>query len=225
MSIIIDVALPEMQFTAGYIVERAKRLLLDESFDRWDRTELLIWINDAVKAVVSRDPSALSLTSIVELEAGAYQTAPDGTVGIHDITRNVSGSGVFGRAIKLASRRLLDDQVPDWYGKTPASTILHYTYDERSPKTFYVYPPAAAGTRVEMVRYAVPDDIDSEDDGIPLTREYLEPLLNFVLYRAFSKDDESSSDARAAGYYAAFKAALDDDIGASVTTSPNGASK
>ena len=111
---------------------------------------------------------------------------------------------------------------------TPSLNIIHYMLDLRDAKTFYVYPPAAAGAEVEMAYMPLQPAVDipgfgaslaSIDDSIDLHEQYENPIVDFVLSMAFDKDGETAADPnRAAGHRAAFNNAIAGDLKASIST-------
>ena len=188
---------------------------------RWTDAELIRWINDFRIALVTRSPNSCAKTAAVTLAAGSHQTIPEDGVALFDITRNIKANGQPGKAIRRTDRQDLDDAEPDWHMQTPRSEVIHYTYDDRNPKEFYAYPPAVAGTKVEMVYPAIAPEVDSLNDILDIGLESLEAAVNYVAYRAKSKDSQYANAAEAAGYYQAFEAALGLKQQAQTNTSPN----
>jgi len=198
------------------IITRAGIVLNDESHVRWTVPELLAWINDAASEVVIRRPMAGAKTEALELAQGTLQTVD--AIELMDVIRNLPG----GRAIDRTQRYLLDSADPDWYSMTPQNQVRHFMFDDRYRTQFYVYPPVVAGTEVEVLVARAPE-ATSESDTLAMAREYLSSILNWVLFRALSKDDEYGNGAVAASYYQAFEAGLGRQNQTSGAVSPNGA--
>lgn len=219
------------------IVKRAQTILQDTTATRWPLTELQNWLNDAYKEVVIHRPDSNTASATVTLAAGARQKCQD-TASINlpnllrviDVVRNTHTSSDK-RAIRRTDRRILDDQRPTWYSETPSYSIQHYIFDDRLPHEFLVYPPANVGTTVEMVYSSCPTPhVLSESDlansataeTIKLDDVYANALLDYILYRAYSKDAEYAGNAqRATGHYTAFANSLGIKTSADLTTSPN----
>ena len=200
------------------IIRRAATILNDEQHVRWTLTELIDWINDAAGEIIIIRPAANSVTDIIELKAGPYQTIPGRGIQLMDVIRNVSG-----RSISRTDRGLLDDQVPDWYQAKEADNIRHFTYDERNPKGFYVYPPAKEGSQVEVMYSALPELVTSETDTLDMAESYIGPIISYVLYRALAKDSEYADGQIAAAHWQAFQFALGERTQQQVVNSPKGA--
>lgn len=222
------------------IVKRAQTILQDTTAVRWPLSELQSWLNDAYKEVVMFRPDANSASAVVSLAAGARQKCADSAsinlpnlLRILDVVRNTHASSDK-RAIRRTDRKILDDQRPTWYGDTGSYTIQHYIYDDRLPHEFLVYPPAVVGTTVEMVYSAcpTPHTLSDSDLGNVATAEtikvddiYANALLDYVLYRAYSKDSEyAANQGLATAHYQAFSGSLGAKTTIDVNVSPNTAS-
>lgn len=189
------------------LITRASDLMNDEDKARWPEAERIRWINDAARAIVVRRPGARAVTTTLTLIAGTYQTTPDRTTQVLDIIRNINANGSAGRAVRIADRQALDDADPDWH-TAAAEATQNYVIDERSPTTFYVYPPAAAGAKVEALLGQVPPVVDDAADTLDLREEFGEAIVNFMLYRCHTKDSEYANGAIAAQHYQAFNDAI-----------------
>lgn len=209
-----------MPVRAGDIIERAQIVLNDNSpaYVRWTKPELFAWLNDAASEVVIRRPSAGAVYANVALVAGVLQSIPADGIELLDIPRNVAG-----RPIRRTDRQMLDDQRPDWM-TSKAGVTKHYTFDERTRTTFYVYPPAVAGAQVEVLYSAPPPLVTDEDDMLQMDRAYIGPLVSYILYRALSKDSEYANGQIAAAHYQAFDAAFAAFAAVASAVTPNVAS-
>lgn len=124
-----------------------------------------------------------------------------------DVVRNLP----TGRAIRLTARETLDAADPSWHNGAPGPTRA-YVFDGRDPKTFYVSPPAVANAQVEVKYSRYPVVITTAQlSTIDLTPDdvFMDPLLNYVMFRALSKDaDFAQNVGLAAGYRQAFEGVL-----------------
>lgn len=197
-----------MQIRAGDVLSRAGFILNDEEFVRWTKVELFAWLNDTAAEIVLRRPAARAITSSVALVAGTYQSLPDGALLLIDIIRNVKADSSPGRPVRRIDRQLLDDQLPTWHEMRQADTVKHFTYDEATPTHFYVYPPAKAGTMVDIVRSEAPPAVADDDSMVALDIAYLSPLVAGVLYRAYAKDSEYANAGMSISWFQAFSEAL-----------------
>lgn len=204
------------------VIDRIGYLLLDSNHIRFPVAELLLWSNEAMGAILTRKPGAFAQTVVTALVAGSKQTIPSGGASLMDVTRNIKADGVTpGRAIRRSDRQLLDDTDPDWHTSKAKSEIRNYTFDDRIPKTFYCYPPAIAGTKVELVHAVLPADVTTEAASLDIAPEYLEAVANYVAYRCNSKDSEYANPAAAMAFYQAFEAALGNKANSENMVSPN----
>ena len=223
-----------MPITAQSIVRRATDIILDNTSVRWPASELVRWLNDAQREVILVRPDAINKTATATLVAGTRQNldamaltpAPSKLI---EISRNMAATSAK-KAVRLIPRQILDAQTPGWHSIAGTVDILHYMFDPRDPKTFYVYPPATALAQLEIMYSGVPTDIAEPADGAIYTAVtgnvsvpdiYANCLLDYMLYRAYSKDSEFAGNAaRAQAHYAAFAASLGAEIKATVAIAP-----
>lgn len=192
------------------ITTRARILLNDQDGTRWLDNELIAWINDAQKLISLTRPDSSVSNSALTLAAGTKQSIPASGFRLLDVVRNLGSDGVTGgRSIRHVDREVLDSQDPMWHTATQSGTIKHFIYDNRDPRNFYVYPPAVAGTKIEAMYSVAPTEIvyNSGDvsgtlnTSLTVSDIYLEAVLNYVMYRSYSKDAEFSQNPQlAAGY-------------------------
>lgn len=186
---------------ASDIINRARIVLNDADGVRWLDAELLNWINDGQRVIALVRPDASVANSSVALSVGTKQTIPADGLRLLDVVRNVGADGSGGRAVRHVDRDILDTQNPSWHADSGQTTIKNYVYDNRDPKTFYVYPPAASGARVEVMYSKNPTDAASAGATLSVADIYADPLLNYVLHRAYSKDAEFAQNAALSGSY------------------------
>lgn len=211
---------------ASRIIDKVQIILMDEAGVRWpDATELLGWLNDGQREVLVYKPNAHVHNEAVQLAAGTKQTLPEVGVQLIDIPRNMGSDGTKpGRVIRIVSREVLDAAVPNWHGAKPSAECRHYMYNPLDPKRFYVYPPqpSAGMGYVEMVYAAVPEEVLSLTAPISLDDIYQNALIDYVLYRAYSKDTDYAADpSRAGTHQAAFVSSLTGKTQAEVILNPN----
>lgn len=194
------------------IATRLRLIINDQDAIRWTAEELVHWINDGCRFICLRRPDAASVNASMTLVAGTKQSVSGLTpagLRVLDCVRAVQS----GRAIRYVEREVLDTQLPTWHAST-AGVPTNWTYDNRDPKTFYVYPPAVASTTVEIVYSRNPVALSSVADlssvVLSLDDIYIDPLLNYVLYRCYGKDADFAQNVNlSAGYLAACVAALE----------------
>ena len=191
------------------IVTKVGHLMLDPTHVRWTEAEIIGWINESAGAILTRRPAAFARRSVHTLIAGTLQSIPAGGAMLLDVVRNIGADGVKpGEAIRRTDRQLLDDSDANWHTAKPKSAVKQYTYDDRAPQIFYVYPPVVSGVKVEVLDAALPPSVSTTGDQLDLNNEYTEAVVNYVAYRCNIKDSEYASPAAAINYYQAFEASL-----------------
>jgi hypothetical protein len=207
---------------ASDIISRAQTLLQDADGTRWTSTELLKWISDGQRVIALVRPDSCSTHTALSLAAGSKQSLPAGGLRLLDVIRNLSESGIVGRAVRMVDRETLDAQDPNWHRAASTGSVYNFAYDNRDPLNFYVYPPALPGKKLEIVYVKSPEEINSSTDPIGLLDIYAEPLLNYVMFRAYSKDAEYGANAQlATGYFTVFSNLLGIKTGKDFAFSPD----
>jgi hypothetical protein len=202
------------------IIQRVESVLQDSNI-RWPRIELQTWINESYLAITLLRPDANAKSGSLTCVEGTRQslnTAFPSALRLLDVTRNVAVSSSQ-KVVRMVARSVLDDQRPAWHSETPTVNIQHYTFDPRQPKEFFVYPPATTSAQIEVVYADAPqahalteaqlDPTGGSTEVIKLDDIYMSPIIDWVLYRAYSKDAEyGANEARASASYQAFNAAI-----------------
>jgi hypothetical protein len=202
------------------VLSRAQTLLKDSTGVRWALTELQLWLNDGYRDTVILRPDANTLIGEFACVAGPRQkitTTFSNASRLIECVRNTAVSSNKSR-VKLASRSSVDSMRPNWYAETQTVNIELYVFDPRTPTEFLVYPPASTAARLEVAYAQVPaaHTLTSEQLANAATSEVIRiddmfagALLDYVLYRAYSKDAEDNGTAgRAVAHYQAFQSAL-----------------
>lgn len=219
------------------IIRRVEDVLQDTNI-RWPRTELQNWMNESYLAITLARPDANAKTGSFTCVAGTRQVLtadfPSG-LRLLDVTRNLASDSGY-KVIRLVARSVLDDQRPAWHAETGTTAIQHYTFDPRQPKEFFVYPPATTSAEVEVVYTDSPgahaqtesqlDPTGNDATTILLDDIYMSPMIDWILYRAYSKDAEyGANEQRAQAAYNAFNSALNMKNQVDAAVSPSNMSK
>lgn len=186
---------------ASEIIDRARVVLNDADGVRWLDSEFFKWINDAQRVIALVRPDSVVSNTTITLEAGTKQQLPTEALRLLDVVRNITASNTGGRAVRHVDRDVLDTQNPEWHGESGVQTIKNYVYDNRDPKTFYVYPPALSTSKLEVIYSKNPTDVTVLASPLAVADIYADPLLNYVLYRAYSKDAEFAQNGNLAASY------------------------
>lgn len=222
---------------ASKIITDASVILMDVDFVRWPIRELAGWLDHGVLSIITVKPSASSETIQLSLDRGTKQKLPDDQRirQLLDLTRNLGGAnGAAGRAIRSVSRSELDGNEPNWHDPRYVifrKEVRHFVFDETLPREFYVVPgndgtglvEAAVATLPERVVDRVTSNtgtLASYEIEVGIGDEYEPALLDYVLYRAFSKEDPAAAPQRAITHYQAFATAIGLQTQVETATSP-----
>lgn len=195
---------------AQNIIDRAATILTDSGGEFWKPEELLDWLNDGQRQIVMLRPDAHVRRENIKLdETDARQELPEeDAVFLIDVPCNMGSDGETpGNSITVVAKRILDQQEPGWH-KAEGDAVLHFAYDPRDPRAFYVYPRCSG--YVKIVFSAVPEKIeDSEAEPIGVPDIFANALIDYILYRAALRDaDFNPEDRRAEAFRKVFMADL-----------------
>lgn len=207
------------------VIDSITDITKDVDRERFKLTEISRWMNQGAGQIATIHPRAASQYLQLTLAAGARQDLRtiDPTkqwVRLHELVCNVVGSNPTGDTIRQVSRPALDFTFKTWRSQAATATaVKEYTQDEREPFTFDVYPPVAAGTKVLALASVRPAPFCVLDGGltallnpdeiVPLADGFEVPLIDYTLFRLFSKDaNDPTYQARAAMHLQAFQLAM-----------------
>ena len=182
--------------TIGHIIENLVQVTLNDiGGDTWDQETLLDWANQGERKIVSLVPQANPVIESVALDAGVKQSIPSGGIAFIKVIRNMGTDGTTtGRVVTPSSVEALAAFAPDWTSETAVAAIYNAMPEPLDPTTYYVSPPADGSNYVELEYSDTPTVIDYDGSGTwktssPTIKEgYVDPLVNYILYRAFSQD-------------------------------------
>lgn len=188
--------------TITEIIGRVNTQLVDPMMVRWPLAELCDYYNDAVRAVILARPDAGASLETLNCVPGARQTLPDGAIQLLDVICLSDGS-----AIKPQSREVLDAQYPDWHmlrGKPEC-----FISSDLAPRVFWLFPAPEEAVSVDAVVSRIPEAVyvltQDDDTPVPLEEAYVNPLVDWMLFRAFSKDAVGGAESGlAAQHYQSF---------------------
>jgi hypothetical protein len=216
-----------MPINAGAVMSRARTILQDGGAVRWPLAELANWLSDGMREIVNRKPSEGAQSVVLTMAQGTKQTLPDTYLSLIRAVRNVTGvtpNFIGGLAVTPIVREILDTQSPNWHD--PALVVQrlqvrHIIADPLDQRTFYVYPGNLGTGKLECIVSVIPLPVtitggdDPEDIAsynsltLAMNQIYQTALLDFVLYRAFSKDMQFAGALdRATAHFNQFNAAI-----------------
>ena len=232
--------------SAKGIIDQASLDLYDETQARYSPMELLRWLNDGARQTVLLVPDANAANVVIPMVSGSRQSIPPGgftflyavcnmELSAGDFTtygttaeaqkqdflqKNATGA----RAVRDAKRTVIDRRKPHWH-QTPSAyeEVLHFVYDTRNKRHFYVYParpsPLTRQDFLEIVYSLVPPEIPQEVPGdedsgpaasvtIELEDIYATALHYYIMHRAFAKEDDRQDMDKSQIYYRLFESGL-----------------
>ena len=196
--------------TAQSIINKAVIQLNDISSVRWTRAELLGWLNDGQRQIAIIQPNSSNYVTSIKLTAGTLQTIPSDGWMLLDVYRNMGTDGATpGRAIRITSKEMIDQFNPDWHSDYPTSAATNFIFDIQNQTGFWVYPPSN-GTGYVQINYSrIPAPLTVEAQSIAINDAYQTVLLDYIMYRACSKDAEYAPGLQlSAAYWEAFSTAI-----------------
>ena len=180
---------------ASTLIDECEGDLLDPDNDRWEVSDWLNYLNSAERQLIYLKPTSYALATSFQLVEGVQQSLPSGAVELIDVPRNMGGDGTTpGASIFKISLKDLDETMPSWRGDTASATVVHFMFDPNFRKKFDVYPPQPATNMgyVEAVHSSIPAELSATGDSIHLDDEYIEPLKNYMKFRALAIDAQVS---------------------------------
>ena len=196
-------------------IAQVRTTLVDTTGTRWPDLELLNGYNNAVLAVVNLRPDASTKNISFTTEAGkSKQVLPSDGLRWMDIVYDVSS----GNPIRKTDRTTLDDQIPNWHNSV-GNRVTNWVFDERDPKTAYVYPQPADAVDIQIIYSVAPSavnitDFENDTTTISIDDSYFNAIKEYMLYEAYSKDaDYASNASRAAAHYNKFERTLGNKSG------------
>ena len=202
------------------LISRARTLLQDTTSVRWALSELQLWLNDSYRETLNARPDSNTLTGTFTCAAGPRQVLTTGFANatrLIAVVRNMAATSNK-YAVHLIDRRVLDGQRRGWYTETSSVSVEQYMFDARQPKEFMVYPPATTLAQLEVLYAQVPTPHTLTDEQlansataevIRIDDTFANAMLDYMLYRAYTKDSEQQSNAaRAVAHFQAFQSSL-----------------
>ena len=196
-----------MSFTALNYIEDAAELYSDIAYDRISTTTWIKYLNAAIRTLVLVRPDSGAVTESVQLVAGIKQTLPTAALRLLDITRNMGTDGsTAGKIITPSKRAHIDYANLLWPAGTGETYIENFSYDNNVPDIYYVTPPVHDSTNVyvEMSSSQLPTTITATGDTVGVNDIFFEPIVQYMLYKAYAADDEGVEFDKAQAFMANF---------------------
>lgn len=212
-----------MALTASDLIVEAAELYGDVAYDRIAATTWIRYLNSALRSLILVRPDSNAETTAVQLAAGVKQTLPTTVLRLINISRNMGTDGLTaGKIVTPTDRQNLDYANLLWPVDTAATSIDNYSYDKETPDIFYVTPPVSSTVNVyvEMSFSKLPETITATVDAIGVRDVFYQPLLSFMLWKAYSGDSEQDEFQKGIMHMQAFFNLLQIEMTAAVAAGP-----
>jgi hypothetical protein len=196
-----------MSFTANDYVLDAAELYADTAYARIDADVWIKYLNAGIRALILVRPDAGVVTESVQLVAGTKQTIPTAALRLLDISVNQGTDGSTpGKIISPSKREHINYSNLLWQAGSGETYVENFTYDANTPNIYYVTPPVSATTDVyvEMSTSQLPTTLTAIGNTVGVNDIFFEPLVQYMLYKAYSGDDESVEFQKAQTYFQNF---------------------
>jgi hypothetical protein len=210
---------------ASEVIANAAEIYGDEANETILLASQIKWLNDALRALVSVRPDVSAVVASKQLTPGTrQQLVAAGDLRLLSLVCNMGADGnTPGRGITYFDRADMDAFNPGWHADTAGIAVYGYTFDAQVPHEFYVTPPVHATTPVYVrVSKAVsPGTIVAGTDVLTVDDIYAPALVEWMCYRAFSRDSEETPNwARAARHFSSFFNVLQVKMQADMASNP-----
>jgi hypothetical protein len=170
-------------------------------YSRWSKELLINYYNDAISALASLRPDAISVVSSFQLSPGRLQQLPPELGEFVAIVDGGDGRPVRTADAVLASSYKKDSccSMPvklDCNGNPVGYIVSSVSYDTSDPNVFFVWPPVPIGTSVQVkIRHrpvALGFTLANWNQPVIFELKYLAPIVSYMLKRAEELNTESA---------------------------------
>lgn len=212
-----------MTIAISTIINAAARELYDVDNIKWSRSELLGFVSEAEKQIMVLHPQNNSTVDTIDLAAGCQQAVPIEAHQLVDVYHNVASDNLTPRrAVRMVSRRLMNSYEPGWMYAAQTTEVQNVIFDEQDKRHFWVYPPNNGEGKLNIAYLAVSEPYATEEDNLRISDAYYTAALEFVLFRACSKQAPfSPGPSEASRHFALFTAAMTVKADSEAVNSPN----
>lgn len=183
--------------TVGHLVDQAEKVLIDEGNDDFTQSELITWYNFGQRDIVSKKPDAYTVIDSTLLISGIRQVLPSGSIDFVDVVRNMGTDGETpGTTVLVVPWISLKSYLPSLSSATATTEIRNAAPDPIRKDVWYCYPPSDGTGYVEVEFSKAPAQITYDANGdwqsnlVAVENDYVNALLNYILWRSWSKDTD-----------------------------------
>ncbi|WP_062260387.1 DUF6682 family protein [Endozoicomonas arenosclerae] len=162
----------------------------------WSDQILLDGYNRARLWHVQQRPDTYAVTTTFSCNAESEQTVPAEAYRLLGVLENTS----TGRVVNPTTRDDLTSLIPNWYSNAGSEVELYFT-DERTPRSFWVYPKPPADHEIRLQISRIPSLVslaEVDDSGSPaeldLPLVHLPSIEHYILFHAYMQDIETEGN-------------------------------
>jgi len=206
-----------MSFTVAEVVTEVREQVLDAKLPyRYDDAFIVRKINQVLRRMAIKRPDLFVVFAPLTCAAGILQSCPADSIRLMDVVNDSAGN-----ALKEINQDTLDLTASAW--ATGAQAVpVNWMRFARDPNRFYVYPPAAVSTVLNIVYAASPARLIAAD-VIPLPDAYEPAMIDGTLWLVESQDAEHVESGRAKQFMDSFNDQLTAGLMARALTDADGA--
>lgn len=194
--------------TPSEIISEARKLLQDTRAPfRYNEAELLGYVNQTLKRVLTIRPDLFTETATVPLQPGdVLQSLP---VNAHRLVDIYYVEGY--NSVNEVERPVFERAYPQWVSD-PAGIPLNFIRHSRNPTKFFVYPRPVDGLSLVAEYVVIPATYAEGDNIVAPGDGYFSAVVDGVVFLASSIDDEHVASGRAKLFSDSFLQALSVDL-------------
>jgi hypothetical protein len=182
-----------MAFTANDLIIDAAEVYGDTGYARVTETVWIKYLNAGIRSLILVRPDAGAQAEALQLAAGIKQDLPADSLRLLDIPRNMGADGLTaGKVITPVARKHIDYSNLLWPAGAGETAVDNFSYNKETPLIFYVTPPVSStiDVYVEFQSSKLPTAVTAPGDALGVNDIFFDPLVQYMLYKAFVADDE-----------------------------------
>lgn len=192
--------------TPADLITTARTLYNDADSTLYRRSdlELLGYVNDGIREVSGLRPELFNTIGDMTCVPGDVEQK----LTFEDAQAIVNVLCIHGgNAITRFDLAVMDAFIPGWRA-VAAGAAQQWTALPGDPLRFLIYPKALANQVLDIVYVRIPLTLGLADPITEVPAAYTPALVDYIVYRAESADDEHSNSGRATAHYQAFVAKI-----------------
>ena len=176
----------------------------DSVLYRKENDELLGYVNDAISEISALRPEIWNTIGDIECTEGEVEQA----VTFSDAQALIEVLCIHGsNALTPFDMAVMSAFRPGWRSDD-AAPALQWTRKPGDPLRFFIYPKAPADQTIDVMYVRVPLVLTIDDPINEVPIGYHPAIVDYIVYRAESADDEHAVSGRAIGHYETFVAKI-----------------